>query len=73
MYSNNGVVDNRSMTNVHVIDNRSLWSIKGTLQALVLLHMVCKQIITCDHIQKFVDTHAFHKCMVMGSQLVHSP
>ena len=25
------------------------------------------------HIQKFVDTHAFHKCMVMGSQLVHSP
>ena len=25
------------------------------------------------HIQKFVDTHAFHKCMVMGSQLVHCP
>ena len=26
-----------------------------------------------NHIQKFVDTHAFHKCMVMGSQLVHCP
>ena len=45
MYSNNGVVDNRSMTNVRVIDNRSPCLVLRTLHALVSLRTVCKLII----------------------------
>ena len=44
MYSNNGVVDNRSMTNVRVIDNRSPCSVIRTLNALVSSRTVCKLI-----------------------------
>ena len=42
------VVDDRSMTNVCVIDNRSLWSLIGRLHALISSHIVCKQIVAHD-------------------------
>ena len=48
MYSNNGVVGYRSMTNVPVVNNRSLWLIIGMLHALVSSRMVCKLIIARD-------------------------
>ena len=48
MYSNNGVVDNRSMTNVRAIDNRSPFSVIGTLHTLVSSRTVCKLIIAHD-------------------------
>jgi len=42
------MVDDRSMTNVHVIDIMSQYSIIGILHALVLSRTVCKQIIARD-------------------------
>ena len=48
MYSNNGVVDNRPMTNVRVIDNRSPYLVLHTLHALVSSRTVCKLIIARD-------------------------
>ena len=48
MYSNNGVVDNRSKTNVRVIDNRSPCLVIRTLHALVSSRTFCKLIIARD-------------------------
>ena len=48
MYSKNGVVDNRSMANVRVIDNRSPCLVLRTLHALVSSQTVCKLIIARD-------------------------
>ena len=48
MYSNNGVVDNQSMKNVRVIDNRSPCLVLRTLHALVSSRTVCKLIIAHD-------------------------
>ena len=41
------MVDDRSMTNVHVVDIMSQYSIIGILHVLVLSRTICKQIITC--------------------------
>ena len=42
------VVDDRSMTNVHVVDNRSPWSMNGGIHAIVSSRIVRKQLIACD-------------------------
>ena len=42
------VVDDRAMTNVHVVVNRSLWSINGGLHAVVSSRMICEQLIARD-------------------------
>ena len=42
------IFDDRSMTNVHVVDIMSQYSIIGILYALVSSRTVCKQIITRD-------------------------
>ena len=42
------IVDDRSMTNVHVVNIMSQYSIIGILYALVSSLMVCKQIIARD-------------------------
>ena len=42
------VVDDRAMTNVHVVDNRLLWPINGGLHAVVLSRMVRERFIACD-------------------------
>ena len=39
------VVDDRAMTNVHVVNNRSPWPINGGLHAVVSSHMVCERLI----------------------------
>ena len=42
------VVDDRSMKNVHMVDDMSQYSIIGILHALISSHLVCKQIIARD-------------------------
>ena len=42
------VIDDRCMTNAHVVENRSPWSMNGGLHAIISLHMVRKQLIACD-------------------------
>ena len=42
------VIDDRAMTNVHVVDNRSPWPINGGLHTAVSLRMVCERLIAHD-------------------------
>ena len=42
------VVNDRAMTNVNVVDNRSLWPINGGLHAVVSSCMVCERLIARD-------------------------
>ena len=42
------VVDDRAMTNVHVVNNRSPWPINGGLHAVVSSRMVRERLITHD-------------------------
>ena len=42
------VVNDRAMTNVNVVDNRSPWPINGGLHAVVSSYMVCERLITRD-------------------------
>ena len=42
------VVDDRAMTNVHVVDSRLLWPINGGLHVVVSSHIVREQLIARD-------------------------
>ena len=42
------MVDDRSMTNVHMVDIMSRYSIIGILHALVSSRTICKQIVARD-------------------------
>jgi len=53
------VADDNSMTNLHMADNRSWWSIGGGLHALVSLRKVCKQLIARDSDFRYRKLHDF--------------
>ena len=42
------VVDDRVMTNVHMVDSRSPWPINGGLHAVISSRMVCERLIAHD-------------------------
>ena len=42
------VINDRYMTNVHVVENRSPWSMNGSLHAIISSHMVRKRLIARD-------------------------
>ena len=42
------VVDDRAMTNVHIVNNRSSWSINGGLHAVFSSRMVRERLIARD-------------------------
>ena len=70
MYSNNGVVDNQSMINVRVINNRSPCLVIRTLHAFVSLRTACKLIITRDSylVYKKLNTFRPKQCKLEENQ-----